>query len=445
MAGVTAAIPSTPLPSVLHEDYAAIAAGTHAEGPRGTVRFAVSTADPAEGKGDLFVALGLARALRAEGWGVAMWPLERWGDEVPADTAAVVVMIESFVPGYVPAGTALVAWVRNWTEKWAALPYLDEFDAVWTSSTIARDAIAPHVATTVEVVPIGVDLDLFTTDRPHAHAEPADVDPVAAADAARTDRAVTTVNFWGVRRRVQDVLAEVAPPEPIIWYAANVDHVEPSPGVELRPMVSYFSLPEVYRAAGFVVDDVIAPAAAYGTLNSRLYESLACGALPVTDCALGLDELGLAEVPVFEDAASLERALAMPREERTALVERLRAVVVERHSFRSRAEQVGPSLDAAVAAASGRSGERSAFLRWATEQRELLRRTEHDRDVHLAGVHDINERLIVSEQKVGAHDTARQVAEAERDQIAARFHGLTRSPEYRVLHGLGLMARRARR
>lgn len=441
MGRVTAAvIPNTPLSSPLAQEYAAIAAGAHAEGPRGTVRFAVSTADPTEGKGDLFVALGLARALRAEGWGVAMWPLERWGEEVPADTAVVVSMIESFVPGYVPAGTALVAWVRNWTAKWAALPYLDEFDAVWTSSGIARDAVAAQYDGPVEVVPIGVDLDLFTDERPHGAGTTA-----AATATARTDRAVTTVNFWGVRRRVQDVLAEVAPPEPIVWFAANVDHVDATAGVELRPAVSYFALPEVYRAAGFVVDDVIAPAAEYGTLNSRLYEALASGALPVTDCALGLDELGLSDVPVFDDAASLERVLAMPRAERTALTARLRAVVVERHSFRARAEQVGPVLDAAVAIASGRSGERNAFMRWATAQREVLRQAEHDRDVHLSGVQDINRRLVASEQQVGAYDTARRQAEAERDQIAARFAGLTRSPEYRLLHGVGLMARRVRR
>ncbi len=429
MDAVTAVIPTTPIPAPLRDEYVAIAAGEHATGPRGTVRFAVSTADPDEGKGDLFVALGLARALREQGWGVAVWPLERWGESVPDDTVVVVSMIESFVPGHVPTGTALVAWVRNWTERWAALPYLDEFDAVWASSPLAAEAVSAQYDGPVEVVPIGVDTDLFTT----------------APDEPRSDRAVTTVNFWGVRRHVQDVLAEVAPAEPIVWFAANVDHVEASAGVELRPMVSYFALPQVYRAAAFVVDDVIAPAAAYGTLNSRLYESLAAGALPVTDCATGLDALGLADVPVFEDAAGLERALAMPAADRTALVERLRAVVVERHTFRARAEQVGPSLVAAVSRVAGRTGARSAFLRWATEQREALRRAEHDRDVHLAGVHDINERLIASERKVGEYDTARRAAEAERDQIAARFDGLTRSPEYRLLHGAGRVARRALR
>ncbi|WP_144714076.1 glycosyltransferase [Curtobacterium pusillum] len=422
-------IPTSPAPSPLAEEYAAIARGDHATGTRGTVRFAVSTDDPTEGKGDLFVALGLARALRREDWGVDVWPIRRWAEDVPDDTTVLVSMIESFVPGLVPAGTATVAWVRNWTAQWASVPYLAEFDAVWASSSIARDELARAVDGPVEVVPIGVDLDLFTLDP----AQP------------RSDRTVTTVNFWGARRRVQDVLAEVAPPEPIVWFAANVEHVEPAPGVELRSPVPYFALPEVYRAAAFVVDDVIAPAAEFGTLNSRLYESLACGALPVTDCALGLDELGLADVPVFTDAASLERAIAMPAAEREALVARLREVVVARHSFAARAEQVGPSLDAAIARAGARTGERDPLLRWAAMQREVLRETERERDAHRSGVEEINRRLIVSEEAVAVIDRARQEAEAERDAIARSYDSLTHSAEYRVLDRLGGVARALRR
>lgn len=422
-------IPTAPAPSPLAEDYERLARGEHADGRRGTVRFAVSTDDPAEGKGDLFVALGLARALRAEGWGVAMWPTTRWAEEVPADTAVLVSMIESFVPGLVPAGTATVAWVRNWTATWTTSAHLAEFDAVWASSTPARDALAAVFEGPVEVVPIAVDPELFTT----------------GDESTRTARAVTTVNFWGARRAVQDVLLEVAPPEPVVWFAANVEHVEASDGVELRPAVSFFALPEVYRAAAFVVDDVIAPAAEYGTLNARLYESLACGALPVTDCALGLDELGLGEVPVFTGAASLERALAMPGAERSERVTRLRAVVLERHTYAVRAAAVGPSLDRAVARAAGRTGERSALLRWATLLREELRATAVERDVHRSGVEEINQRLIVSEQAVAVLDAARRAAETERDAIALRYEALTRSAEFRLLDRLGGVARVLRR
>ena len=422
-------IPTSPAPSPLAEEYAAIARGDHARGERGTIRFAVSTDDPTEGKGDLFVALGLARALRADGWGVDVWPTRRWAEDVPEDTTVLVSMIESFVPGLVPARTAVVAWVRNWTAQWASLPYLSEFDAVWASSSIARDHLARTFDGPLEVVPIAVDPELFTT----------------GDEGERSERAVTTVNFWGARRAVQDVLAEVAPPEPIVWFAANVEHVDPAPGVELRPAVSFFALPDVYRSAAFVVDDVIAPAAEFGTLNSRLYEALACGALPVTDCALGLDELGLADVPVFTDAPSLERALAMPADERTTLVERLRAVVLERHTYAGRAAQVGPSLAAAVATATARTGERAPVLRWASLLREELRVTAHERDVHRAGVDQINRRLIVSEEAVAVIDDARKTAEAERDAIARRYETLTVSAEFRLLERLGGVARVLRR
>lgn len=429
-------IPDAPASSPLAEEYGAIARGDHATGGRGTIRFAVSTADPTEGKGDLFVALGLARALRADGWGVDVWPIDRWAEEVPADTTVLVSMIESFVPGLVPAGTATVAWVRNWTAQWASVPYLREFDAVWASSSIARDELARAYDGPVEVVPIGVDTDLFTTRATGA---------AGSSAAQRTDRAVTTVNFWGARRGVQDVLAEVAPAQPIVWFAANAEHVDPSPGVELRPAVPYFALPEVYRAAAFVVDDVIAPAAEFGTLNSRLYESIACGALPVTTTALGLDELGLADVPVFADAASLERALAMPAADRDALVERLRAVVLERHSYTTRAGQVRASLDAAMARAAGREGDRDPLLRWAALLREELRDTARERDVHRAGVEEINRRLIVSEEAVAVIDRARREAEAERDAMARRYDALTHSAEYRALDRLGGVARALRR
>ena len=444
-------IPLSPASSPLADEYAAIARGEYSVGPRGTVRFAVSTDDPAEGKGDLFVALGLARALRAEGWGVDLWPIPRWADDVPTDTTVLVSMIESFVPGLVPSGTATVAWVRNWTAQWASLPYLAEYDAVWASSSIAAEELAGVVGHPVEVVPIGVDLDLFTTET-GGTTEDGGTTETGGAPTPRSDRTVTTVNFWGARRGVQDVLQQVAPVEPIVWFAANVDHVDAAPGVELRPAVSYFALPEVYRAAAFVVDDVIAPAAEFGTLNSRLYESLACGALPVTTCALGLDELGLADVPVFTDAPSLERVLAMPTAERDALAERLRAVVVERHSYAARAAQVSPSLDAAVARAATRTGPRDPMLRWAALQREVLREVERERDLHRSGVEDINRRLIVSEEAVAVLDRARRTAEQgqhdariERDALAVRYDALTHSAEFRVLDKLGGVARALRR
>ncbi|MGW8432119.1 glycosyltransferase family protein [Curtobacterium citreum] len=413
--------------------YRALAAGEHRSGGagRGAVAFAVSTDDVEAGAGDVYVALGLAKYLARRGWGVLLWPTERWETPLPEDVTVVVSMIESFVPGLVPQHVGLVAWVRNWTDVWAEQPWLDEYDAVWTSSTAARDRIAERTERPVRVLPIGVDHELFTGERDGRD----DVD------------VVTTVNFWGAERlgtAAIDVLAET---RQVVWYGANREHLVRSGRIEHRGHASFFDLPAVYASARVVVDDVIPPARAYATHNSRLFEGLASGALVVTNCAEGLDELGLEGVPTYEDGPGLVAAAA---DHDPALVERLRAVVLDRHTYAARAEAADEDLRRAVTARAGRTGaDRGAFLVWATTVRKQLRTAEHDRDVHFAGVHDINERLVaaVADAQRAAAETAEARAAvaaltAERDRLAVRLDEVTRSRTYRLAEQVARLAHR---
>ncbi|KQS14317.1 hypothetical protein ASG04_00010 [Curtobacterium sp. Leaf183] len=401
--------------------YRSIAAGDHRHGELGTVAFAVSTDDVDAGAGDVYVALGLAKYLERLGWGVQLWPIDRWDTHVPDDVDVVVSMIESFVPGLLPRHTALVGWVRNWTDVWAELPYLDEFDAVWTSSTAARDRIAERYDGAVHLLPIGVDPELFSGD--DQGSSPIDV--------------VTTVNFWGAERLGTSALDELAEQRDVVWYGANQEHLVRSDRIDHRGHASFFDLPAVYAAARVVVDDVIPPARAYATHNSRLFEGLASGSLVVTNCAEGLEELGLGDLPTYHDGPSLVLAAA---DTDAALVERLRAVVLERHTYASRAASADADLRQAVARRRGLPGpDRGPFLIWAAHMRERLRQTEQERDVHLAGVHDINERLVASiaDAQRNAAETAAARAEAdalraERDRLAVRLDQVTRSRTYRL-------------
>lgn len=419
--------------------YRSLAAGEHRSGGRGTVAFAVSTDDVDAGAGDVFVALGLAKYLERLGWGVVLWPIEQWDTHVPDDVDVVVSMIESFVPGLLPQHTALVAWVRNWTDVWAELPYLDEFDSIWTSSTPARDRIAERYDGPVQVLPIGVDLELFTGERAGERA------------GDRTDSAdidvVTTVNFWGADRAGIPAIAELAESRDVVWYGANGDHLHLDERVDHRGKVPFFDLPAVYASARVVVDDVIPPAREYATHNSRLFEGLASGALVVTNCAEGLDELGLAGVPTYADGPSLVAAAATDDPD---LVERLRAVVLERHSYDTRAVTADEDLRRVVQARRDRPGvDRGPFLIWAAHMRERLRQAERDRDLHLSGVQDINERLISAvdaaetnaASAAAAHDRIGELT-AERDRLAIRLDEVTRSRAYKLVERAARIARR---
>lgn len=390
--------------------YAEMVAGVHAEGPRGRVLFCVSTDDLDEGKGDPYVALGLGRYLIDEGWGVSLWPMNRWHEAPVPEPTVAIVMLDSFIPGKLPAATATIAWIRNWTDTWAELPYLDEFDGLWCSSPESARALRERVSFPVAVVPIGVDLELFSPRRD---------------DEPRTLPVVTTANFWGAERQVQSALTALASATEVTWFGANRDHLARSASINHADKVSFFGMPSVYAQSKIVVDDLIEPARGYGTHNSRLFESIACGAVPVTNSANGLADLGLEEVPTYTDDASLQRVVTQLLADdgaRVELAQRLRAVVMEGHSFRTRAAFVAPLIDDAILKARDRR-RRPAMLAWATEERSKLQSAERLRDGHLITVRRLERELEVVERALGnLRKSEAELSTSLRALEASRLH-----------------------
>lgn len=363
----------TPDESVVAE-YRALAAGERASGPLGSLLVVVSTDDLTLSRGDLYVALGLSKYLNRLGWGITLWPTERWTEQTPAGYDAAIVMIETFIPGLIHPDTQAIAWVRNWTDRWADLPYLDSFAMLWCSSTGAAERIREVYAGPVEVVPLATDPELFRH-----------------IDVPRAPEVVTTANFWGVDRGLIAALKTVASAEKVTWFGKNARFLDIPPAIDHRHTIDYFKLPWVYSAWQFVIDDVIEAAAIYGTQNSRLFDALACGAIVITNTASGLAELGLEAVPQYDGPDSLAAVIADLRSDpprADALAASLRAVVLERHTYAIRAEFVtgllkGPQWKAA---------DRTPILAWTTLLREEYR----------------NEQFAHSDLRVAYHDLDRE-------------------------------------
>lgn len=344
-------------------EYQAIVEGHRRTGPRGSLLFMVSTADLSAGRGDLYVGLGLARGLSKAGWGVSLWPTERMTEETPDDIDVAIVMVESFVPGLVHERTHVIAWVRNWADEWAKLPYLDRFSQLWCSSQASADRMAEVFDGPIHVVPLGTDTELF---RPR--------------DIARTEEVVTTANYWGVARGLTAALESLAAKARVTWFGANSKYLRLDAPVDHRDAVDYFALPWVYSHWTIVVDDVIPSAAAYGNQNSRLFDALACGAIVISNEARGMTDLALDDVPVYSDPIELAqivgRLLASPAVT-AQTAERLAALVREKHSYDARAVVATDFLGQAIT--SGAPPVRDRLLRWATLQREELRSMEIER------------------------------------------------------------------
>lgn len=290
-------------------------------GPKGNLSFLVSTIDISAGRGDLYVALGMARALGELGYGVSVVPKSDWG--LPGRLAEnVIVMLPHFDVRTLPARHRAIAWVRNETSMWVASGTLHLFDAVMASSELSRAELQKHVEVTVGTLAIAADTDLFVD-----------------SSRERTVNVTTTAHHWGTAREVHRAIALAPHRANIQWFGVTKSS-ERSLNRWNKGTVSFFELPAKYQKSVLVIDDLNHTTKPFGSHNSRLFEALASGALPVTNTALGLAELGLKDLPVYRSANELlsfiERTASDPAGAKL-LAQRLRDVVVQRHSYSQRA------------------------------------------------------------------------------------------------------------
>ena len=149
-------------------------------------------------------------------------------------------------------------------------------------------------------------------------------------------------NRWGEARAVERVLPEVGQTRKVRVFGAGWT------GTDLEPFeegpLDYDRLPDAYASARLVMDDTAGPTLPYGAVNSRVFDALAAGALVVSDNEHGVRELFGDEFPVARDAADLDATLRwideQPDEAAESLRERLRAVVLDHHTYAHRAREI---------------------------------------------------------------------------------------------------------
>jgi glycosyltransferase involved in cell wall biosynthesis len=289
------------------------------------IAMAVYTVDLFEGRGDVYVAVGLGRYLERLGYEVVYLPRDRWY-EVPGGTEIYLALLDDVDLLRLPPDLTRIAWIRNRTDEWKESPSLALYDAVLCSSERTLTEIAKVYPGATGVLRIGVDAELF---------EP-------AAPSASRHGVVTTVNLWGRERQLFRALRSCRLDFPLAIYGKERGMAE-----ELLPAwkgpTSFFTLPSLYRQAAIVLDDQNHTTQPYGNVNSRVYECLISGSLPITNAILGLRDIGLEDVPSYTTPEELEaligRFLAEPAEAQ-ALVVKLQEVVIREHTFEHRAAQL---------------------------------------------------------------------------------------------------------
>jgi glycosyltransferase involved in cell wall biosynthesis len=296
------------------------------------IAIAVYTTNLDEGRGDIYTAVGLGRSLEAIGCEVVYLSRDRWY-ELPRQTDIYIALLESVDVTQLPADVTTVAWVRNETDSWIEQPSLSLFDLVLASSPRSLEILRTCYPGPTGLLRIGVDTDLF--------------EPVGIFE----DRCgvVSTVNSWGREREVNTRLRS----RPIEFPLAIFGQ-QRGIAADLLPYcrgpVSYFALPSLYNEAGIVLDDFNHTTAAYGNVNSRVFEAAACGAVVMTNRSTGLDEAGLGDVAVFNSGSELHELVErhLGNSESLKAAEERASRVREQHSYAVRASELLALLDRLV-------------------------------------------------------------------------------------------------
>jgi GT2 family glycosyltransferase/spore maturation protein CgeB len=276
------------------------------------------------GYGDYYTAHELGDALtEVLGWQVRYVERYRdaWYDHVEG-IDAVVVLLDGFDVRRLPAGVVTVAWIRNWVDRWLSSPWFDELDVVLTSSAKLASVVRERSRHSPIVFPLATNPDRFT---------------MGESERVGT---VFTGNYWG-KQRLPQILSRL--PD-LAVYGKGWDAVPETAGA-WRGHAEYSHLPGIYARARFVLDQAAGPTWNEASVNSRIFDALAAGALPVTDQAEGAVELFGDLLPLhIGDLASVQEALSMPETDRRQLVQRLRQVVLEQHTYQRRARQLADVL-----------------------------------------------------------------------------------------------------
>lgn len=297
------------------------------------IAFAVSETAEGAVTGDPNVAAELGAAL-SELIPAAVIFLDppRWYDLAGVDV--LIALLDDYDPRQIkePALTVtLVAWARNWFDRWCTNPAIDAFHHVWASSETAAGYMREKLLRPVEVVRLATNLERF---------EAATAVPALSSDYCFVG------NYWGYQRELTYALRPSCIKAHGRVFGSHWDNV-PEIASVLEGPVPYDTVPEVFASTKIVIDDANSATAKWGSVNSRVFDGIAAGKLVISNGAIGVKEIFGNTLPVWRDGADLANLIhhyLADEEARLKTAMQLRKTVIREHSYRHRASQVAALL-----------------------------------------------------------------------------------------------------
>jgi len=313
-------------PALRRERLGGLLRGEPAWGDRPRLAIARTPDEPREGSEEHQTALQLGAAVAELGWQVTdLGRLDEPGTRTPTDVDIALVLSDEWDARELPASTLACAWIRSGTERWLARPWFDRYDVLLASSQLELDRIFDATGRPVELFRPACDPARFRPPRPAGKRA---LEWVFLGD--RTGQPSPVETALVAHRRGGAI------------YGRGWDEVRRLSRLAYEPIV-YGELPDLFATTKLVIDDATELGLDDGVVSARLLGGLACGALVLSNCELGVRELFDTDFPTWSSAEQLDHQLGRLRAAParcSELVARYRQTVLDRHTYDHRARQL---------------------------------------------------------------------------------------------------------
>jgi GT2 family glycosyltransferase/spore maturation protein CgeB len=288
--------------------------------------------------GDYFTALELAESLNKLGYITCFFSRKGSGNwyYIDEDVDILISLLDAYDPRKIRSSNKFlikIAWPRNWFERWVSNPGLSDYNIILTASKTAKQYIEEKTGLKSIVYPIATNKERFFLKIPKNNKYASDY--------------CFTGSYWKDPRDIIKFLEPDELPYNFKLFGKNWEEVSKFQKYN-EGFINYSKIPEIYASTKIVIDDANRVTKDFGSVNSRVYDALAAGALVITNGEIGSKETFKGKLPYFKSKNELNDLIKhyMSHENlRLSKLKELQDFVLENHTYDNRAMKLVDTLE----------------------------------------------------------------------------------------------------
>jgi len=232
--------------------------------------------------------------------------------------------------------TVIIAWMRNWFDKWCQLPDIDIYDIVYCSSKLACSYVEDQIKYSVKYLPLAAGADAVKLGKERK---------LSSANNNKKKNYTFVGSYFNSPREITNLLDPASIPYSFKLYGHNWEKHNKFSAYTLGP-INYFDTVEKYLETSLIVDDANIATKKWGSVNCRVFDGLALGIDVITNGKVGAAEMFGDLLTTYDSKESLTAHIIQSLEtDESNSTKSLQDIILNNHTYDNRAEQIWDDID----------------------------------------------------------------------------------------------------